>query len=128
MSEDNSTKRLYHEVYMMLSSVASHGPAALTDTSDPQYTAGLLARLRDAIASYEARYERQVRSVSEMESLPVGTVVLTEQGGIWQAVHRDRFSLVWYEPGHGGLGARAAELTLPAQVIYTPREADRGKS
>ncbi len=46
---DNSPKRLAYEVKMMLSSVASHGPAALTTTSDPMYTARLLGRLRDAI-------------------------------------------------------------------------------
>lgn len=42
-------QRLVHEVNMLLSSVASHGPAALTDTSDRMYTAGLLRRLRDAL-------------------------------------------------------------------------------
>lgn len=42
-------QRLVHEVNMMLNSVASHGPAALTDTSDRMYMPGLLRRLRDAI-------------------------------------------------------------------------------
>lgn len=65
-----------------------------------------------------------VQTASDLESLAVGTVVLTEQGGIWQAVMRDRFSLLWYEPGHAGLGARAADLSLPARVIYTPVHAD----
>ncbi|MFJ4173378.1 hypothetical protein [Microbacterium sp. NPDC089696] len=45
----DAPKRLVHEVNMLLSSVASHGPHALTDTSDRMYTAGLLRRLRDAI-------------------------------------------------------------------------------
>ena len=45
----DAPKRLVHEVNMLLGSVASHGPAALTDTSDRMYTAGLLRRLRDAL-------------------------------------------------------------------------------
>lgn len=48
-TEDNSPKRLAYEVKMMLSSVASHGPAALTTTDDPMYTAGLLRRLTGAL-------------------------------------------------------------------------------
>lgn len=47
------TKRLVYEVKMMLSSVASHGPAALTTTDDRMYTANLLARLRDALEAAE---------------------------------------------------------------------------
>jgi hypothetical protein len=42
-------RRLVYEVRMMLSSVASHGPAALTTTDDPMYTARLLRRLSDAL-------------------------------------------------------------------------------
>lgn len=49
MEEDNSPKRLAYEVGMMLSAVASHGPAALTTTSDPMYTAQLLSRLKRAL-------------------------------------------------------------------------------
>lgn len=45
----DSSARLIHEVNMLLSSVASHGPAALTDTHDPQYTTRLLRRLRDCV-------------------------------------------------------------------------------
>ena len=47
--EPSDTQRLVHEVNMMLSSVASHGPRALTDTDDPEYTARLLGRLRTAL-------------------------------------------------------------------------------
>lgn len=48
-------KKLIHEVNMLLHSVASHGPAALTDTNDPMYTARLLRRLRDALSPTPAQ-------------------------------------------------------------------------
>lgn len=60
MTEDNSPKRLAYEVKMMLSSVASHGPAALTTTDDPMYTARLLARLRDALETERRNVTREV--------------------------------------------------------------------
>ncbi|MFF7293193.1 hypothetical protein ACFY9N_11745 [Microbacterium sp. NPDC008134] len=52
----DAPKRLVHEVNMMLNSVASHGPHALTDTSDRMYTVGLLRRLRDAIYPKPAQH------------------------------------------------------------------------
>lgn len=66
MSEDNSPKRLAYEVKMMLSSVASHGPAALTTTHDPMYTANLLRRLRNALSdAVSAERERAARHADE---------------------------------------------------------------
>ncbi len=78
--------------------------------------------VRDVLRDLIAEHERTVQTAADLERLPVGTVVVTEQGGIWQAVIRDRFSLLWYEPGHSGQGARAADLSLPARILYMPTE------
>ncbi|WP_405375910.1 MULTISPECIES: hypothetical protein [unclassified Microbacterium] len=53
--DERDAKRLIFEVRMMLSSVASHGPHALTTTNDPMYTANLLRRLSNALEAATAR-------------------------------------------------------------------------
>lgn len=67
MDEDNSPKRLAYEVKMMGHSVASHGPAALTTTTDPMYTWNLLRRLSDAITRLDASATAAVAELDKIE-------------------------------------------------------------
>ena len=65
MSDDNSPKRLAYEVKMMGHSVASHGPAALTTTTDPMYSWELLRRLSDALCRLDAAYQEVVNEYAD---------------------------------------------------------------
>ena len=67
MDEDNSPKHLAYEVKMMGHSVASHGPAALTTTTDPMYTWKLLRRLSDAIIRLDASATAAVAELDKIE-------------------------------------------------------------
>lgn len=59
---------------------------------------------------------RVVTTVTELEALPVGSVVLSEVGRVWQKI-----STAWYLAG--GKRARQAEyVRLPARVLYDPEE------
>lgn len=59
-----------------------------------------------------------VESVDQLVALPVGSVVLTEQGGVYELAWRE----AWMETGdHNPHGHE--DLSLPAAVLYTPQEA-----
>lgn len=60
-----------------------------------------------------------VESVEGLEALPVGSVVLTEQGGVYELAWQE----TWMETGdHNPHGHE--DLSLPATVLYAPQEAE----
>lgn len=97
VTEDNSTKRLAYEVKMMLSSVASHGPAALTTTSDPMYTARLLARLRDALeASDKEMHARELhRFETEQIAQNLRDKIEEARNAWWSATEQGDSGLIY---------------------------------
>ncbi|MDF2915972.1 MAG: hypothetical protein K0S70_189 [Microbacterium sp.] len=69
------------------------------------------------VAGHEAATRtRVVTTVTELDALPVGVVVLTEVGRVWQKI-----GTAWNVAG--GKRARQAEyVRLPARVLYEPQE------
>lgn len=59
---------------------------------------------------------KTVSTTAGLDALPVGSVVLTEVGRVWQKI-----STAWYLAG--GKRARQAEyVRLPARVLFEPEE------
>ena len=60
---------------------------------------------------------RTVTTVEELDALPDMSVIITEQGGLWEAVRAYPGRNVWQEPGREGLVA-SETLALPATVLH----------
>lgn len=76
-----------------------------------------IAFLLSYIDKLEDRSRRTVETYKELDALPCGSVVLTEQGGIWESTGSTVVSgLVWKEPG-GSVFVDSLDLTLPAEVL-----------
>ncbi|NKR90570.1 hypothetical protein GS483_00310 [Rhodococcus hoagii] len=61
-----------------------------------------------------------VETVADLDDLPKGTVVLTEQGGVYEAGDPG-FDRDWWETGQEWTQA-SMDLALPATVIHLPEE------
>lgn len=78
----------------------------------------------DAILAAGYSRPRVVETIEELEVLPEGAVVLTEQGGIYEAElsgipptsARTWWATGWQYP------ASPSDLALPATVLYLPEE------
>lgn len=57
---------------------------------------------------------REITTLEELEALPVGVVVHSDEGCVWE---RDISG--WYEPG-ARHGCVASDIALPAAVLYLP--------
>lgn len=99
-------KKLVYEVNMLLHSVASHGPAALTDTSDRMYTPGLLRRLRDALDPQPA------------QRLAAGNAVRAEMARNGLDVHR----MIYGQEIANVLASTALDAALSAASSVTKGE------
>jgi hypothetical protein len=70
------------------------------------------------LAGHEAASRpRQVTTVAELDALPVGSVVLSEQGAIWER-ESDAY---WIETGNTWR-VQSEDIALPARVLYVPEE------
>ena len=70
-----------------------------------------------AIAAYEAHMRPEVTSVEELQQVPEGTIILSEQGNCWDAIARPDYGNYWREFGrHGVVGSSA--IALPARVVH----------
>ena len=74
---------------------------------------GALVRLADEATTRT----RVVTTVTELDALPVGSVVLSEQGAVFEHDH-DGF---WAEPGFTWR-PMSKDMALPARVLYNPEE------
>ena len=68
-------------------------------------------------ATWAATRTRVVTTVAELDALPVGSVVLSEQGAVFEHDH-DGF---WAEPGFTWR-PMSKDMALPARVLYNPEE------
>lgn len=57
-----------------------------------------------------------VTTYEELDALPDGSLIVSEQGGYWQAIKRQDGLNWWIEPGSKGVHA-TDDLTLPAEVL-----------
>lgn len=62
---------------------------------------------------------RIISTVEDLHALPSDTTVRSEQGGVWHKEASGAGS-VWTEPGRQWWHD-AADITLPAAVLYEPR-------
>jgi hypothetical protein len=58
---------------------------------------------------------RTITTAEEVAGLATGTVLMSEQGGVWLAHER----LEWVEPGRAA-GVTDYDIALPATVLYEP--------
>ncbi|WP_139794562.1 hypothetical protein [Prescottella equi] len=63
---------------------------------------------------------RVVETIEQLVELPVGAVVLTEQGGVYEARSTVPYQ-TWRETGSRYVHT-PADLALPATVLYLPEE------
>ncbi|NKS17333.1 hypothetical protein GS490_13485 [Rhodococcus hoagii] len=63
---------------------------------------------------------RVVETVADLDDLPKGSVVITEQGGVYEAGDPG-FDRDWWETGQEWTQA-SMDLALPATVLYLPEE------
>lgn len=68
-------------------------------------------------ATWAATRTRVVTTVTELDALPIGSVVLSEQGAVFERDH-DGF---WAEPGFTW-HPMSKDMALPARVLYNPEE------
>ena len=68
-------------------------------------------------ATWAATRARTITTVDQLDALPVGSVVLSEQGAVFEHDH-DGF---WAEPGFTWR-PMSKDMALPARVLYTPEE------
>ena len=73
----------------------------------------------DAVLAAGYRKPRTIATVEELDALPDGSFIITEQGGYWQADKRGHGEIWWLEPGNP-ISGRSDDLTLPAMVLHTP--------
>lgn len=78
----------------------------------------LRAAARVLAAGY--RKSRTVTAEVELDALPDGVIILTEQGGIWESIKRHDGLNWWKEPGAKSSVSASYDLTLPATVLYEP--------
>ena len=70
------------------------------------------------LAGHEAATRtRDITTVAELDALPIGSVVLSEQGAVFEHDH-DGF---WAEPGFTW-HPMSKDMALPARVLYDPEE------
>lgn len=68
----------------------------------------------DAILAAGFRKPRLIETAEELDALPFESVVKTADGDVWESFYGG-----WYETACRA-GRQAAELTLPASVLYEP--------
>ncbi|ORL93422.1 hypothetical protein A5N78_04610 [Prescottella equi] len=64
---------------------------------------------------------RVVETIVQLEVLPAGAVVLTEQGGVYEAKDHIPYR-TWREAGSRYVST-SSDLALPATVLWVPEEA-----
>lgn len=87
--------------------------------------AGIIARNRNEYADQTAdrilasgyRKPRTITAAEELDALPDGVLILTEQGGYWESIKRIDGMNWWHEPGRSSV-TRSEDLTLPATVLH----------
>lgn len=83
---------------------------------EPGYPA---SRLADVILAAGYRKPRTITEYEELDALPDGVLILTEQGGYWESIKRMDGMNWWKEPGAYNVSL-SADLTLPATVLHEP--------
>lgn len=74
------------------------------------------------LAGHEAATRtRDITTVAELDALPVGSVVMFEDGAVAKQLHRDRWSFVGYN-NPVSKGARMLYKYFPARVLHEPEE------
>ena len=74
--------------------------------------------LRTILAGHEAATRtRVVTTVTELDALPVGSVVLSEYEAVWER----ESDLCWIETGNTWR-VQSTDIALPARVLYNPEE------
>lgn len=71
----------------------------------------------DAIIAAGYTKPRTITTVEELDALPNGSFIETEQGGYWQADKRGHGEIWWLEPGNPR-SSLSEDLTLPATVLW----------
>ncbi|MFE5708985.1 hypothetical protein [Rhodococcus koreensis] len=82
-----------------------------------------LADIADAILEAGYRKPRTIASVGELDALPEGAVILSEQGGVWERQEDDSTELLfWVEATQGQGSPQFSDgIALPATVIHRPK-------
>lgn len=75
----------------------------------------------DAILAAGYRKPRIITTAEELDALPVGSVVLDNDGygEVYQKAARRPAGIKWYETGYA-IHWDSLELNLPATVLYSP--------
>ena len=93
------------------------GAEDAASTIDP----GTAKKLADELVAAGYRKPRALVTVEELDALPEGAVVLSEQGGVWERQEVSPGSLLWVEASPGrGYPQPSGEIALPATVIHCP--------
>lgn len=82
-----------------------------------------LSDIADAFLDAGYRKPRTIASAEELDTLPNGAVILSEQGGVWERQEDDSTELLfWVEATQGqGDPQFSEEIALPATVIHLPK-------
>ena len=77
----------------------------------------------EAIVNAGFRKTRLVVTVEALDALPLESVILSEQGGVWERQLGTLGTPLWVEPFQGhGFPHTSDEISLPATVLHTPEE------
>jgi hypothetical protein len=88
-------------------------PAGVYDELPTPRAAGIIAAALDSAGFVK---NLVIETEDEADALPLGAVLLTEQGGIWHRLTESPSGCDWYEPGKP-IAVPSASLTYPATVI-----------
>jgi len=75
--------------------------------------------LAHAILAAGYRKPRTITTMEELDALPDGVLILTEQGGYWESIKRMDGKNWWKEPG-ATFVSPSSDLTLPVTVLHEP--------
>ena len=68
-------------------------------------------------ADWAATRTRTITTTTELDALPIGSVVLSEYEAVWER----ESDLCWIETGNTWR-VQSTDIALPARVLYTPEE------
>jgi hypothetical protein len=103
-------------------------PAIPDDTGAPDDPTRIIDRIRPVLLAHGWRAPAQtITTLGELSGLPIGTVILSKQGGIWVVASscliasscRSDHCRTWYEPG-ALRAVSSQQISLPATVIWGP--------
>ncbi|MGW8537539.1 hypothetical protein ACWGK5_25695 [Rhodococcus qingshengii] len=84
----------------------------------------LTYQLEECIEKIEGLKPRTVNIATELDALPMFTVIRSEQGSVWERQYGALGKPLWIEATQTrGFPHTSDEITLPATVLFTPGDA-----